>query len=94
MSVLITILIIQLLIYVAMIAWAYFDLSNDKKKGYRHNVTIRKVFSYWPGVCYIPIFGPLCLLTMFIVVGLDKFKEWFVKTKFYNKFQNFLDKEL
>lgn len=77
-----------------MIAWSYFDLSNDKKNGNIHSVTLRKVFSYWVGVCYIPIFGPFCLLTMFIVVGLDEFREWFVKTKFYKKFQNFLDKEL
>ena len=55
MSILITILIIQLLIYVVMIVWSYFDLSNDKKNGNRHSVTIRKVFSYWLGVCYIPI---------------------------------------
>ena len=94
MNILITILIIQLLIYVAMIVWSYFDLSNDKKEGNIHSVTIRKVFSYWIGVCYIPIFGPLCLLTIFIVFGLDELKEWFIKTKFYNKFQNFLDKEL
>lgn len=94
MNKLITILIIQLLIYVVMIAWSYYSLTQDKKNGDRHSITIRKVFSYWLGVCYIPVFGPLCILTVFTVFGLDELKEWFLKTKFYNKFQNFLDKEI
>jgi hypothetical protein len=84
----------QLLIYVAMIAWAYFDLRAEKKEGYIRSVTIRKVLKYWDLILYLPILGTVILLACFALAGFSALRDWIVKTSFWQRFQNWLDKEV
>lgn len=85
---------IQLLIYAAMLAYAYFDLKSEKKEGYIRNVTIRKVLNYWTLILYIPILGTVILLACFVLAGFSALRDWIVKTSFWQRFQNWLDKEV
>ena len=85
---------IQLLIYAAMIAWAYFDLKYEKKEGYIRSVTIRKVLNYWDLILYLPILGTVILLACFTLAGFSALRDWIVKTKFWQQFQDWLDKEV
>lgn len=85
---------IQLLIYVAMLAWAYFDLQSEKKDGYIRSVTIRKVLKYWDLILYLPILGTIFLVTCFVLAGFSALRDWIVKTNFWQRFQDWLDKEV
>lgn len=85
---------IHLFIYALMLGWAYYVSKSEQKKGQKASVTIRTVLNYWPAVCFIPFFGPVCTLTMFTVVGLEALKEWIMTTKFYTWIQNILNKEI
>ena len=85
---------IQLLIYAAMLAWAYFDLKAEKKEGYTRSVTIRKVLNYWTLILYIPILGTVLLLACFVLAGFSALRDWIVKTNVWQRFQDWLDKEV
>lgn len=85
---------IQLLIYAAMLAWAYFDLKAEKKEGYTRSVTIRKVLKYWALIFYIPILGTIFLVVFFVLAGFYALHAWIVKTNVWQRFQDWLDKEV
>lgn len=94
MGVLFWMIIIHLVIYAVMLIFAYLVFKSEQKSGERISVTIRHILNYWPVVCFIPFFGPICLLTMVTVLGLENLKDWIITTKFWNWIQNILNKEL
>lgn len=94
MDVLFWVISIHLFIYALMLGWAYYVSKSEQKKGERISVTTRTILNYWPTVCFIPIFGPVCTLTMFTVLGLDELKERLMTTKFWAWIQNILNKEI
>ena len=88
------IITIHLIVYAFMLIWAYLLNKFEQRKDQKVSVTIRTVLNYWPTPCFIPFFGPICILTMFVVLGLDELKVWFMTTKFYEWIQNILNKEI
>lgn len=94
MDVLFWMINIHLVIYAVMLIFAYLMCKAEQKRGERTSVTIRHILNYWPGVSFIPFFGPICLLTMIILVGLEELKDWIIATKFWDWIQNILNKEI
>ena len=94
MDILFWMITIHLIVYAFMLIWAYLLNKSEQRNGQRASVTIRTVLNYWPTVCFIPFFGPICMLTMFTVLGLEALKEWIMTTKFWAWIQNILNKEI
>ena len=85
---------IHLIVYAFMLIWAYLVNKSEQRKGQKTSVTIRTVLNYWSAVCFIPFFGPICILIVFVVFGLDELKEWLMTTKFWGWIQDILNKEI
>lgn len=85
---------IHLVMYAVMLIVAYLMSKSAQRSGERTSVTIRHILNFWPGVCFIPFFGPICLLTMFVLIGLEMLKDWIITTKFWDRIQNILNKEI
>lgn len=85
---------IHLVIYAVMLISAYLMCKSDQRKGERTRVTIRHILNFWPGVCFIPFFGPICLLSMVTLISLEELKDWIMTTKFWVWIQNILNKEI
>ena len=64
-----------MLIYAAMLTWAYFDLKSEKKEGYIRSVTIRKVLKYWDLILYLPILGTILLVACFVLAGFSALRD-------------------
>ena len=94
MDVLFWIISIHLVIYVVMLIAAYLMSKSEQRSGERTSVTIRHILNFWPRVCFIPFFGPICLLFIIIIIGLEDLKDWIVTTKFWSWIQNILNKEI
>lgn len=85
---------IHLVIYAVMLILAYLMSKSMQRSGERTSVTIRHILNFWPEVCFIPFFGPICLLSMIVLVGFEELKDWIMTTKFWDKIQNILNKEI
>lgn len=94
MGVLFWMISIHLVIYTVILFFAYLMCKSEQRKGERTRVTIRHILNFWPGVSFIPFFGPICLLTMFTLIGLEELKDWIITTKFWSWIQNILNKEI
>lgn len=85
---------IQLIYYIILLIWAYYDLKNKQRQGKLNSVTIKNVLNYWPIEYYIPAFGifvHFIILALWCIITLiHKFTE----TKLYEKIINILDKEI
>lgn len=85
---------IHLVIYAVMLIFAYLMSKSAQRKGEITSVTIRHILNFWPGVCFIPFFGPICLLSMIVLIGFEELKDWIMTTKFWVWIQNILNKEI
>ena len=85
---------IHIVMYTIMLLVAYLLSKDAQRKGERTSVTIRHILNFWPGVCFIPFFGPICLIFIIIVIGLENLKDWIITTKFWVWIQNILNKEI
>ena len=94
MDVLFWIIDIHLFIYAVMLIVAYFMSKSEQRKGERTSVTIRYILNFWPGVCFIAFFGPICILSMIVLIGFEELKDWIITTKFWDWIQNILNKEI
>ena len=94
MDVLFWIISIHLVIYVVILIFAYLMCKSEQRKGERTRVTIRHILNFWPGVSFIPFFGPICLLSMIVLIGFEELKDWIMTTKFWGWIQNILNKEI
>lgn len=94
MDVLFWMISIHIVMYTIMLIVAYLLSKSAQRKGEVMRVTIRYILNFWPGVCFIPFFGPICLLAMIVVLGLEELKDWIMTTKFWGWIQNILNKEI
>lgn len=85
---------IHIVVYAIMLIVAYLLSKSAQRSGEIMKVTIRYILNFWPGVCFIPFFGPICLLAMIVVLGLEELKDWIITTKFWDWIQNILNKEI
>ena len=85
---------IHIVMYTIMLLVAYLLSKDAQRKGEVMRVTIRSILNFWPGVCFIPFFGPICLLSMIVLIGFEELKDWIMTTKFWAWIQDILNKEI
>lgn len=85
---------IHIVMYTIILIVAYLISKSMQRSGERTSVTIRYILNFWPGVCFIPFFGPICLLSLIVLIGFEELKDWMMTTKFWQKIQDILDKEI
>lgn len=85
---------IQLIYYIILLIWAYYDLKNKQRRGELNSVTIQKVLGYWPTEYYIPVFGIFVNFMVLVIWCIITLVYKFTETKLYEKILNILDKEI
>ena len=85
---------IHIVMYAIMLLVAYLLSKSAQRDGEIMKVTIRYILNFWPGVCFIPFFGPICLLSMIVLIGFEALKDWIMTTKFWTWIQDILNKEI
>lgn len=85
---------VHIVMYAIMLIVAYILSKSSQRKGEVMRVTIRHILNFWPGVCFIPFFGPICLLSMIVLIGFEELKDWIMTTKFWGWIRDILNKEI